>query len=151
MTISRTLRRPAVLLLIALPFLASSRPQQSMRDIVFVGTDYAFAAPATVAPGLTAITFDNRGKQRHEMNLVRLKPGITLDSVLKVGRGPSRRPLLDLSTGGILLAESGQHSTDRLLVNFEVGRSYMLICNLKDAPDRPEHSAIGMVAGLKVE
>jgi hypothetical protein len=59
--------------------------------------------------------------------------------------------VLDLSTGGILFAEPGQRSTDRLIVNFEAGRSYMLICNLKDTPEAPEHSAIGMVTGLKVE
>jgi hypothetical protein len=130
---------------------SASPAPQTIRDVVFVGTDYAFDSPVTITPGLTAITFDNRGKQRHEMNLVRLKRGITLDSVSKVPRGPTRRPLLDLNTGGILFAEAGEHSTDRLLVNFEPGRSYMLICNLKDSPTAPEHSVIGMVAGFKVE
>src|SRR5207302_11055428 len=119
LTILRRHRGAVVLLLVAPSLFASSSAPQAIRDVVFVGTDYAFVAPAPVHPGLAAITFDNRGKQRHEMSLRRLRPGITLDSVVKVGPGPHRRALIDVNSGGILFAEPGQRTMDRLLVNFE--------------------------------
>ena len=138
------------LLAIALPLLATSRPPQATPDLLIVGNDYSFVIPATVRPGLTTVSFENRGKQLHEMHLVRLKPGITFDSVFKVGPGTSRRALLEFGSGGILFAEPGQRAAGQLLMNFEAGRNYMVRCTLQDAPDKPEHVALGMFGGFKV-
>jgi hypothetical protein len=138
-------------LLIAFPLVLSSCPSQTTHHVTIVGTDYAFDIPAPLPAGVTAFAFENRGQQRHEMGLVRLKPGITIDSVLAVERGPNRRVLLDVNTGGILFADPGQLSVDRLLVRLEVGRTYLVICNFRDAPDKPEHSVLGMAAGFTVQ
>lgn len=136
--------------LIILPLLAGSRTAPVERDLLIVGTDYAFTVPAVVGHGSTVISFENRGQHRHEMHLVALMPGISVDSALKVGPGADRKALYDYGTGGILFADPGQRSTGRLLVDLESGRSYFLRCSLQDAPDRPLHSAMGMLAGFTV-
>jgi hypothetical protein len=122
---------------------------QQIRDVTIAGIDYAFGVPATIGPGLTAFSFENRGKVWHEMFLIRLKPGVSLDSLQHVPAGPLRRDLIE--GGGILLAGRGERSTDRLLVDLKPGHTYTLICNLRDAPDKPPHLARGMFASIQVK
>jgi len=144
-------RRPlALLLAVALPCFAAPSAQQAPRKLLIAGNEYFFMVPDVVPPGVTAISFENQGKLRHELNIVRLKLGVTLDSVLKVPHGPDRLPLLDVNTGGILFAQPGQRTVDQLLVNLESGRIYLLICNLKDPKDEPPHSDRGMVQSFRV-
>jgi len=120
-----------------------------IRNVTVVGTDYAFAVPASLAHGLTAFSFENRGRVRHEMNLLWLKHGVTLDSVLRADPGPSQRSLLE--GGGVLFAEPGDRSAYRLLVDLVAGRTYLLICNFRDAPDKPQHMELGMFASFQVK
>jgi hypothetical protein len=136
---------------IVLPLVLNCSQAPQSREITIIGTDYLFTVPASVKLGLTAFSFENRGRERHEMSLVRLKSGITVDSVLSVHRGPNRRALMDVNTGGILFADAGQRTVDQLLVRLAPGRTYLLICNLRDAPDQPEHTALGMFAGFTVD
>jgi len=117
--------------------------------VTVVGTDYAFGVPPTITHGLTAFSFENRGRVRHEINLLWLKPGVTLDSVLRADPGPSRRALAD--GGGVLFAEPGERSAYRLLVDLVAGRTYLLICNFRDAPDKPQHIELGMFASFQVQ
>src|SRR5262245_43175976 len=123
---------------------ASSARAQQVHDVTITGTDYAFGVPASIKPGLTAFTFENRGKVWHEMYLIRLKPGVSLDSLQRVPAGPQRRPLIE--GGGILLAGPGERSTDRLLVDLKPGQTYTLICNFRNEPDKPPHLELGMFA-----
>jgi hypothetical protein len=124
--------------------IASLGHTQQVRDVTITGMDYAFGVPATIRPGLTAFTFENQGTVWHEMYLIRLKPGVSLDSLRRVPAGPQRRPLIE--GGGILLAGPGQRSTDRLLVDLKPGQTYTLICNFRDEPDKPPHLEMGMFA-----
>ena len=52
---------------------------------------------------------------------------------------------------GLILAESGQTAPERLLADLEKGRTYALICNLRDAPEKPQHFTLGMAASLHVK
>ena len=139
------------ILLLTIPVLFSSRQSPAVRDVIIVAADYTFTVPTPIRAGLTTFGFENRGQQRHEMSLARLKPGITVDSLLQINPGPARRALVDVNTGGILFAEPGQHTLDRLLVNLEAGRTYAVICNLRDAPDKPQHTSLGMFATFTVK
>src|SRR5215472_5783332 len=103
MTILLTHRVLALLVTVFIVGETSTARDESPHQVTIVGTDYAFAVPPTLEHGPTAFSFENRGSVRHEMNLVRLKPGVTLDSLLHTPAGPARRALVE--GGGLLLAE----------------------------------------------
>ncbi len=141
----------ASLLLAALRLIThpSAAPAQTLPSISVVGLDYAYQGPATASPGLTTFAFENRGAVRHEMILLRLNAGVALDSLLRIPQGPARSALSELV--GILIAGPGRSPLGRLLVDLEPGRTYALVCNFQDAPDKPRHAALGMVAALQVK
>lgn len=135
-------------LLIVLFTLPSICPGQQIHDVTVTGTDYAFGVPI-IDRGLTAFSFENRGQVRHEMLLVRLKVGVTPDSLMRANPGRERRNLME--GGGLLIAEPGQRTLDRLLADLLPGRTYMLLCNLRDQPDQPQHVALGMFASFQAK
>ncbi|HEV8599344.1 MAG TPA: hypothetical protein VGQ69_08300 [Gemmatimonadales bacterium] len=126
---------------------ASGAAAQSFATVEVTGMDYAFRAPATLPPGLTAFSFKNEGKVPHEVVIVRLKPGVVLDSLLKADN-PTRRTMIQLA--GILVATPGEAPLGRLLVDLTEG-TYLLLCNFRDAPDKPPHLNLGMVSVLQVK
>jgi hypothetical protein len=136
----------AAFLLILHPSAASA---QTPPSISVVGLDYAYQGPATAPPGLTTFAFENRGAVRHEMILLRLNAGVTLDSLLRIPQGPARFEVSEVV--GILIAGPGRSPLGRLVVDLERGRTYALVCNFQDAPDKPRHAALGMVASLYVK
>jgi len=52
---------------------------------------------------------------------------------------------------GVVMAVPGAKSAGRLLVNLERGKTYMLICNFQDMPDKPRHVALGMFTSFQVK
>jgi len=115
-----------------------------------VGLDYAFEYPATLGPGHHTLTFENRGKVRHEMVLMRLKKGITTDSVLKVARTNGNTDALIDDAPGLLTASPGQKSAGRLEVDLLSGREYTLACFFSDSTNAPPHVALGMYGRIRV-
>jgi hypothetical protein len=135
---SRELRRPAT----AAPTLA---------QVTIVGSDYAFLeAPATLPAGETLFAFENRGTVRHEMNLQLMKPGVTLADALRlVAEGGIRRNLMDHHIG-VLLAVPKDTAGGRLLARLIPGRTYLVICVLRDTVGAKPHTALGMFTGFTV-
>jgi hypothetical protein len=82
------------------------------------------------------------------MALGQLKAGVSTDSMLayvRKGHDPG-----DLSDGvvGILIALPGQNSLGTLTAPLVQGRTYMMICQFKDADSLPPHIAMGMQASF---
>jgi uncharacterized cupredoxin-like copper-binding protein len=112
-------------------------------DFVFDGT------PTSLPAGQTTVTFKNAGSQSHEMSLVKLNPGVTLDqlrTVLSSSTPPSGPPPFtsEGGMGGIAPGATGQTT-----VNLSAG-TYALICNIPDPATGKPHVALGMLAGLTV-
>lgn len=119
-------------------------PTDSTNEVTVGGLDYAFDAPDTLSAGPTVFTFENRGQVRHEMILVRLQEGVTLDSVMQ-GLQNDADPSDFIEGGpGILLANAGETTASQLYVDLMPGRTYALLCNLTDSPDARPHVALGM-------
>lgn len=116
-----------------------------------VGTDYAFELPETLAPGPTSFAFENRGQVDHEMILVRLKDGVTLERVLEVGESGDDLDTVLEPGAGILIADPGERAATRLLADLDAGATYALVCNFRDTPEAPPHTALGMTASFTVE
>ena len=133
--------------------LGACKPQASLprsTEVLVTGSDYAFQVSDTLRPGQTTLRFANAGKVDHEMGLALLRPGVTLAQVMDLMKaGGSPDSLLD-GIVGILIAKPGVTTLGSLATDLLPGRTYALFCNFQDAPDKPPHSALGMVASRTV-
>lgn len=150
--ISRTSITTVVLLLAAgacatpAPETAEAAPQEIHVD----GLDYAFGMDEAVGPGPAEVTFTNAGEVDHEMVMVRLRPGATMNDVSEaMAAGSDPREFID-GVAGILIAGPGETSLASLQMEFEAGRTYLMLCNFTDTPDAPPHIALGMIRGFSV-
>jgi len=118
--------------------------------VTVVGNDYAFVNfPKTIVAGPTLFAFENKGKVRHELSLVLLTAGMTLQQALDRGLSFSGRAVSD-SIAGILIARPGEAAGGQLYVNLLKGRSYLVVCTLRDRPDAKPHTEMGMIATFEV-
>jgi hypothetical protein len=107
--------------------------------VTVIATDYAFAAPDTIAPGYTTFQLVNNGDQLHMAQLIKLHPGRTLDDFLvaygEAFRTKGPRPPWATRLGGPGVAEPRQVSN--ATHHLEPG-SYAWIC-LMNVPDGVPH------------
>ncbi len=100
-------------------------------DIEIVGPEYSFDVPAGVTAAEINIRFTDRGREPHDMTLVRLPDGVLfqtfVEGVERIPPGASQVATLDLEQ-------------DR----------YVLLCFTADAEGAP-HASLGMTAALSVE
>lgn len=148
--VSRSLFPCGVPLIFSLVY-GCQTPAPPSPEVTVAGTDYAFEVPAQLPAGLTRFRFENKGKVPHEMALGQLKAGVTADSLLAyaaAGHDPG-----DLADGivGILIADPGTPALGSLTADLAPGRTYMMICNFRDADSLPPHMVMGMQASFTVQ
>ena len=120
--------------------------------VMVVGADYAFIQlPTTLGPGPTLFAFENHGAKRHEMSIALLKPGVDVASLVGPGDRPavSARAVSD-SIIGLLIARPGERSGGQLYANLLPGRTYAVVCTLRDTPDAHQHIDLGMYGSFQV-
>ena len=128
--------------------LAGARPTQVLR---IVGDDYAFVVPEHIHAGETIFTFENRGSVRHEMSLALLKEGFGSDSILAlVVSGSPRRNWLE-GQAALIVSRPSDPPGPGVWVQLEAGRTWFVICTLRDTPDAQPHVMKGMVSRFVVE
>lgn len=125
--------------------------ERGTHDLVIVGLDYAFQLPARAPAGPTTIHFVNKGKVAHELNIVLLKRGVTMQQFAAASNaGQPLAPLLE-GTVGVVFAEPGTRATARLAVDLLPNREYALRCIFKDSASAPRHYMLGMYGSLLVD
>ena len=131
---------------------AGGQTAQAPAAIEVVATDYAFGVlPAVIAAGPTIFSFSNKGTVQHEMAIVRLRDGVTIDALLKLIKdGGRRRDVVERSVG-ILIAGPGTSPDGKLVVDLIRGANYVVLCNLKDTPDSPGHATLGMYKAFRTQ
>jgi hypothetical protein len=131
---------------------ALGQGSRATQVIEVIANDYAFSAlPARIEAGPAVFSFANNGKVQHEMSLGRLKPGATIEQLVKVSKEGGRlRDLIERSVG-ILIAGPGKSPDGRLLVDLIAGQTYIVLCNLKDTPDGPPHMTLGMYTTFRAQ
>jgi hypothetical protein len=139
------------LTLITATVLASCRSAPEINRVTVSGTEYAFGTPPIIHPGLTAFSFENRGKVKHEMILLRLKEGTTLKQVLDSARSGGQPDSLFDRLVGILVTMPGQRSDGELLSELTPRRTYAMICTFRDHDDKPPHMALGMAKSFTTQ
>ncbi len=134
-----------VILSISVTDPAAAQKAGAPRQIDVIAADFTFLPlPARIQAGPSVFTFANQGTVQHELNLARLKPGVTMEDFVKAREDqPRRRELIDRSVG-ILIAGPGNSPDGRILVNLMKGATYVVFCNLRDKPDAPGHLMFGM-------
>jgi hypothetical protein len=115
-----------------------------------VANDYAFKYPRTVAAGRHRFVFVNAGKQRHEINLARLKAGVTPRQIAEADQKDADiNQLLDQPLG-VLHALGGQSPAGTLEFEMVAGRVYLLECGFSDTEKSPPHYKLGMTGTITV-
>ena len=109
--------------------------------------DYAFRLSAPLAAGRNVIRVENRGAEIHEVDVFRLKPGMTSDALVTWQAGDQEGEAPGFPMGGTLDVEPGDHLW--LELDLEPGR-YVFIC-IVPAPDGQPHAHKGMVMEVEVE
>ena len=119
-------------------------------EVEVVGMDYAFTIPSELPAGRTSFRFRNTGKQRHELNIALLKPGVTVQQFMTAAN--AGKPVADLVDGsvGVLFARPGTRSSAGLSTDLIAGRTYVVRCIIKDSASAPRHEAIGMYSALRI-
>jgi hypothetical protein len=86
------------------------------------------------------------------MSIALLKLGVAPDSLLALGERASvgSRAVSD-SIIGLLLARPGEQSGGSLYANLVSGRTYVVICTLRDTPDAHQHADLGMRGSFRVQ
>lgn len=114
------------------------------------GLDYAFRYKVSLRPGSHTFMFANKGLQRHEVAFSLLKPGITVDSLVKADKaGVNVNSLLEESPG-LLHAQAGTSSLGFITLNLLPGREYLIECEFQDSAKAPPHYELGMFGSIKV-
>lgn len=129
---------------------ACTAPEASVPEVPVRGTDYAFDVVESLPPGRTAFTFENAGQVPHEMILVQLKEGVTLQQMLEAASGGQDPASFTEGGAAVLIAAPGDTATTRMLVDLQPGRTYALVCNFEDGEGQPPHIALGMVKAIEV-
>ena len=74
--------RSRFVLLSGMLIIPISLSAQAIPEVAVVGNDYAFVQlPKIVAAGRTLFALENRGKMRHELSIVLLKPGVAVEDI----------------------------------------------------------------------
>ncbi|MEO8477998.1 MAG: hypothetical protein ABI542_00085 [Gemmatimonadota bacterium] len=122
-------------------------PPPEPAELTIHMTDYTFAAPDTVAPGVTKIRIIDDGKQSHHAILMRIDSGKTMvDYMAAVKEGNYQPAWMTAVGGGGAIMAGGENSTYSDLTP----GLYLVACFLQDTPDAPPHMALGMVKPIVV-
>jgi hypothetical protein len=118
------------------------------------GVDYAFGgAKPTYAPGAIRFQFVNKGKEDHEMVIVKKKPGTTesFDQLLKLPESQTRSKVQFLGS-----AEGGPGTTNYLAASLTKG-DYLMLCSITKGTTSgkegkgPPHFVLGMKSEFSVQ
>ena len=116
-------------------------------DVTLTMTDYDFGLPRTIAPGRRTFRVTNAGPQIHEIQVVRLAPGKTMQDFMKWGATFQGPPPGD-AIGGIAFLDTGR---DAYFTADLTPGNYLAICFVPDTKDGRPHLLHGMLKEFRVE
>jgi hypothetical protein len=116
-------------------------------ELVVVADDSRFDAPHTIAAGPTPITLRNKGREVHQVQLVRLAEGKKqLDFIQSLQGNPTQLPRWAEPVGGPNAVVSNEEAS--AMVELQPG-DYLLICQIPNKQGVP-HAVLGMQKPLHV-
>jgi plastocyanin len=116
--------------------------------VTIVAQDYSFTAPATIPAGYVDVSIENKGKEDHQVQFVKLG-SMSLDAfkaaAIKTDIGAVQKSTV--FAGGPNVASAGKTTT--ATVKLEPGK-YALVCFIPANSDGKPHAAHGMIAAVDV-
>ncbi len=122
---------------------SASTPKVDVTATLF---DYGFKLSSPIQAGTRTIRVLNGGAQHHEIELVRLPPGVSVTDFMK-WLGKMEGPPPGMPLGGVSGLDVG--ASQYFTADFAPG-DYALICFLPDAKDGKPHFAHGMIQQITV-
>jgi len=116
-------------------------------DLEIIAKDFMFDMPSTVPSGSQIWAVINEGPQPHELALVKLAEGMTMDDVEAYFQSPEGAPPF-LPAGGMQALSTGM--TGWVYLDLEPG-DYAVLCFVPDPTTGQPHIALGMIMPLTVE
>lgn len=118
--------------------------------VMVAAGDYAFTLPDTLAAGPVEFRLRNVGMQRHEISFARIKAGATAKYFIAQYLARQNIDSLYDNDGAVLVSWAGDTNQVSIRAHLEAGRTYLLLCEFQDAPDAPQHIALGMFKEIVV-
>ena len=122
---------------------ATSLPET---DVTIKLVDFDFQSSKPLTPGRHSIMDENAGPQAHELVLVKLAPGKTIQDFATWAESMKGPPPAE-PVGGVGVLENGMRAT--FTADLTAG-DYGLICFVPDAKDGKMHLEHGMMKNIKV-
>jgi len=134
--------------LVAAVGMAPAAAASSQNEITITAQDFSFKSPSSIPAGLTSITLKNKGGEPHQVQVARLKDGVTFAQLKAAAATSDPAAIVDLvdPVGGPNVVAPGRSATT--IDTLEPG-NYALICFVFSS-DGVEHSARGMLRPLTV-
>lgn len=140
----------ATVLLMAAGALLAYGSEPSIREeqeLLVIGTEYAFEAPAEFTSGVVTLRFVNKGStELHNAALIRLADGHTQEDFSKAMRISLPAPEWAVHVGGVESIPPGTEA--RAITILEPG-SHLIVCYHGEGKGTPHH-ALGMITSLDV-
>ena len=121
------------------------RGPYSGAPIRITGTEFSFDAPDALPAGEIPIEFANRGDALHELVIIRLGVGATLEDLRGLRAGGSDQIEIAGKVGPITTGE-----VERTVASLDPG-DYGMACFVIGPDGRRTHAALGMVGRFTVE
>jgi uncharacterized cupredoxin-like copper-binding protein len=142
-------RRGLFLVLLAIIMTAVACQAAAPKELpqaTFVGTEYAFEGPESLAGGWTQVTLDNQGELAHDLILVRLLEGKTAEDMMAMLASEEAAPPAWIDVRGGTSAGPGESKT---FVSELVPGDYVMF-SFGSAEGAPPDAAQGMISPLTV-
>jgi uncharacterized cupredoxin-like copper-binding protein len=125
----------------------SSGVQPPQAEAAVEMDDFSFVLPSEIKAGPQVWQIDNEGQQPHEISLIKLAEGKTMEDVAAFMAGPNGPPPFT-SAGGLQGIDPGESGW--LKLNLTPGE-YVALCHIPDPASGKPHTELGMVAAFSVE
>lgn len=126
---------------------AQTGEQPPKADATVKMDDFAFILPSEIKAGPQVWQIDNHGQQPHEIGLIKLAEGKTMEDVGAFMAAPNGPPPFS-DVGGLQAIDPGESGWVNL--NLTPGE-YVALCHIPDPASGKPHVELGMVAAFSVE
>jgi len=109
--------------------------------------DFSFKLPEAVKAGKQTWSVTNKGQQLHEINLMKLTDGKTIDDVMAWAKDPTTAPPF-MNVGGFQGINPG--ATGWMELDLAAG-DYIAICHIPDRATGKPHEELGMILPFRVK
>jgi len=122
--------------------------QEPKSDVSIVLKDFRFEMPAEIKAGRLTWKVTNQGPQPHEVFILKLLPGKTLDDVMAFMQTyEDEPPVENAAVGGVAAIGPGQTSW----VNLDLSAGgYVALCHVPDPATGKDHAEMGMIQSFSV-